>query len=87
VVVLRIITRAVATLVSAGYFGRDGGRRDEPEVCHTRCPRCDQKVRYAANRASREAMCPRCRRRWTLPATPEPLAKPRLPGLARRRVA
>lgn len=44
-----------------------------------RCGHCDQKVRYLAEKAGDLARCPRCRQSVVLPATPQPLAAPRLP--------
>ena len=44
-----------------------------------RCGHCDQKVRYLAEKAGDLARCPRCRQPVALPASPEPLARPRLP--------
>jgi hypothetical protein len=70
-----IVVVSVAALAAAGYFVRSRGRSDEPEVCRARCPRCDQKVRYAADRAIRHAMCPRCYRRWTLPPVSAPVRR------------
>lgn len=79
--VVALIVAGVAAILAAGaYFLRAPGRRGEPAVHHARCPDCGQKVRYAPSRSGREAMCPRCRRRWTLPATPQPLEAPALSG-------
>jgi len=39
----------------------------------TRCPRCEQKIRYAANRAGRSGICPQCKYPLTLPSAPPPL--------------
>jgi DNA-directed RNA polymerase subunit RPC12/RpoP len=44
-----------------------------------RCACCEQKVRYLAAKAGDLARCPRCRQPVVLPATPQPLARPRLP--------
>jgi hypothetical protein len=73
VVVALIVAGVAAILAAACYFLRGGRRLGEALVHHARCPDCAQKVRYAPSRAGREAMCPRCRRRWTLPETPQPL--------------
>ena len=87
-VALLTVVAAVAALGVAGYLVWPRERPDEEDVCRARCPRCDQKVRYGAARASRQVMCPRCRRRWILPATPQPLpALPRASALLRRRSA
>ncbi len=42
----------------------------------SRCPDCGQKVRYRGSKAGRPGVCPRCRHRWTLPATPQQLPQP-----------
>ncbi len=51
-----------------------------------RCGHCDQKVRYLAEKAGITSRCPRCRGDVALPATPEPLAAPRLPYRAGERL-
>ena len=61
---------AVAILAAVGYFVYTSRRRDEPEVHHAHCPRCDQRVRFGPDRAGSQVRCPRCRRPWTLPGTP-----------------
>jgi hypothetical protein len=76
---------AVAMGMTAGYFLRGARRAEAPVVHRCRCPRCGQKVRYAACRASRDAMCPRCLRRFSLPSTPQPLAEPAVVGRTYRR--
>ena len=47
-----------------------------------RCPRCGQKVRYLAAKAGRDALCPRCLQRWTLPTTPQQVVPPGRQGYA-----
>jgi len=74
-VIALILAGATATLAGAGYFVWASGRRAEPVVHHARCPKCDQKVRYGPARAGQQIPCPRCRRRWTLPATGETSAQ------------
>jgi uncharacterized paraquat-inducible protein A len=64
---------ATAILAAALYVVR-GVQSAESEVHYCRCAECSQKVRYAASRAGREALCPRCRQKLTLPAKPQPLA-------------
>jgi hypothetical protein len=75
--ILAIVAAAAGAIGVAVYFVRNAGRRDTPEVCRAHCPRCDQRVRYGPERAGSNIVCPRCRRRWTLPRTtrlPEPAA-------------
>jgi len=67
VVVKLIVSGAARILAAGGSLLRGADPADEPAVHRANCPRCDQKVRYGAGRAGCEIMCPRCRRRWTLP--------------------
>jgi hypothetical protein len=67
VVVKLIVSGAAKILAAGGYLLGGAEPADEPEVHRATCPRCDQKVRYGPERAGRVIMCPRCRRRWTLP--------------------
>jgi DNA-directed RNA polymerase subunit RPC12/RpoP len=67
----------VATILVAG-----AGRlvlclaRRRQAVHHVfRCPACGQKIRYAAARAGTVGGCPRCWKKVTLPATPQPIEK------------
>jgi hypothetical protein len=55
--------------------------RAAPEKVYylVRCGHCDQKVRYLAEKGGATSRCPRCRQCVVLPATPEPLARPRMP--------
>ena len=39
----------------------------------TRCPNCEQKLRYSAHRAGKEAQCPRCATRFSLPTVARPV--------------
>src|SRR5271165_4999305 len=64
----------VAILAAIGWILRTARKPDEPGTYLYRCPECGQKVRYSARRAGRDALCPRCRQRCTLPLTPQPLA-------------
>lgn len=66
-VVKLIVSGAARILAAGGSLLRGAESADEPDVHRANCPRCDQKVRYGADRAGRDIMCPRCRRRWTLP--------------------
>jgi hypothetical protein len=88
--ILAVVAVALAGLGLAAYFVRAGAGGHSPEVCHAHCPRCDQRVRYGTARAGSQIMCPRCRRRWTLPTTaslPAPAAAWRGRELAGRRPA
>jgi DNA-directed RNA polymerase subunit RPC12/RpoP len=64
---------AAALLVTIAWRMRSARPSDEPTMYLYRCTDCGQKIRYAASRAGREALCPRCRSRCTLPTTPPPL--------------
>jgi len=46
------------------------GRRPPGEKCYFfgRCPKCNQKLRFLAEKAGKRALCPRCKEPWTLPA-------------------
>jgi hypothetical protein len=55
------------------------------ERLQSRCPRCGQKVRYAANRVGRAFSCPLCRFHWTLPAASQTVREPRTVYRVRRR--
>lgn len=46
-------------------------------IHHARCPApgCGQKVRYVPARAGQPVMCPRCKKQFNLPATPQPVPK------------
>ena len=65
---------AAALLATLAWWMRGARPSDEPAMCLYRCTDCGQKIRYAASRAGREALCPRCRSRCTLPTTPQPLS-------------
>jgi hypothetical protein len=66
-----LVLTGVALSATGAFLGlRVRGSRVE-EVHRFRCPGCTQKLRYAASRAGRTGMCPRCRKRWTFPSNPE----------------
>ena len=70
-------TVAIAALV-AGVFFVLRARKPKAEVMyHFRCPQCEQKLRYAASRAGRPAMCTRCTWRGLLPLKPQSVDNPR----------
>jgi DNA-directed RNA polymerase subunit RPC12/RpoP len=72
-----IVVGTVAVLATAGYFLLwRTGTRDATVYHYVRCPDCSQKVRYAAGRGGHQAICPRCKKKFDLPTTPQPLAKP-----------
>jgi DNA-directed RNA polymerase subunit RPC12/RpoP len=72
-VIIIVVAVAVALLASIAWRMRRARPSDEPTMYLYRCTDCGQKIRYAASRAGREALCPRCRSRCTLPTTPQPL--------------
>src|SRR5262249_15274854 len=66
-----ILSLAVVVLAAAVAIFYVWRRHHQEETFHYfRCPECGQKVRYLASRAGREAMCPRCAKKWTLPREP-----------------
>jgi DNA-directed RNA polymerase subunit RPC12/RpoP len=75
VTILFFVIAAVAMLAMIYRMVQSTKREQAPAHHYFRCLECGQKMRYSASRAGREASCPRCRHRWTLPATPQPLAK------------
>jgi hypothetical protein len=77
----------VLTLGVAGYIRWLARQRVGSVLHHARCPKCSQKVRYAAARAGRQAICPRCKLRFTLPATPQPVKPLEVPARLRRPVS
>jgi DNA-directed RNA polymerase subunit RPC12/RpoP len=59
-------------LCTLGAFVWIRGRRPQSEpMLLFRCTGCGQKVRYAASKAGRPGMCPRCGQRWKLPQEPQ----------------
>ncbi len=74
--VLIALLGATAMLAIAGYLVLRA-RSGQEELLHwLRCPACNQKLRYPARKVGGEGVCPRCKRRLTLPATPRSLSKP-----------
>jgi hypothetical protein len=55
------------------------GEVKTPDPLVTRCPGCEQKLRYAPKRAGREAQCPRCNNRFPLPRRPRSVVPPAAP--------
>ena len=72
---LLIVLGAAGVLAGAALWLRVR-RAEKTSIRWTRCPHCEQKVRFQASRAGRTSLCPQCRARWTLPATPEPPPAP-----------
>lgn len=65
-----------ATMATAGWWIHRARQPKALVSFRLRCPACGQKVRYNADRAGREAMCPRCRERLTLPIDSEVTGTP-----------
>jgi DNA-directed RNA polymerase subunit RPC12/RpoP len=57
--------------VGAAYWVLRARSAKETVFYRFRCPACSQKVRYAAEKAGRAGMCPRCGQQWTLPTEPQ----------------
>ncbi len=58
---------ALATPAAAGYWWARSRRPAAVIYSVFHCPRCRQKLRYPANHAGRQCMCPRCLKCSTLP--------------------
>jgi len=80
-----IAAGTTAILAAIGWMMRTTRKTDEPGMYLYRCPECGQKVRYSARRAGRDALCPRCRGRWVLPVTQQPLPPVEPTGRAQAR--
>lgn len=50
------------------------GAMSKAERPATRCPLCEQKLRYAHERAGKEVKCPRCSYRFSLPTVARPVS-------------
>jgi hypothetical protein len=62
---------ALAVMPGAWFYrARRARLTAERSVWHCRCPACDRKLRYRVLRASCQAVCPFCKRPFTLPALP-----------------
>lgn len=73
--IVTLITLGTLAALAAGYaYLRFRPVKEQP-FHYCRCPGCEQKIRYAETKAGREVMCPRCRQRWSLPATPQALPR------------
>jgi hypothetical protein len=64
-------TGKLAEKIGLNLTGAEGSVQAERPA--TRCPSCEQKLRYSANRAGREAKCPRCAHRFPLPLVARPV--------------
>jgi hypothetical protein len=67
---------AAAAAASVFYVCRTRQPKVE-EMYHFRCPSCEQKLRYAASKAGRPAMCTRCTWKGVLPLKPQSVDNPR----------
>lgn len=79
-VLIFLLAGTVAILALVGYLVVRLYAPSEEMFYFFRCPACGQKLRYLAHKAGRSAICPRCRRSVTLPATPQSVAKPESPA-------
>jgi hypothetical protein len=72
-----VMTGVVCGIVAAsaaGTFLWVRNRRTRTHAVLTcRCAGCGQKMRYPATRSGRGGICPRCGRRWILPANAQEL--------------
>lgn len=60
---------AVGAILSGIFFLRKGKTEEAKEpFFYFRCPNCEQKLRYLARLAGKQAHCPRCRQASALPA-------------------
>jgi LPXTG-motif cell wall-anchored protein len=60
----------VGLLLAAGSLWLVRRRAKSDPLCHYRCPRCGQKLRYHRSRSGKPAACTRCFFEFVLPATP-----------------
>jgi DNA-directed RNA polymerase subunit RPC12/RpoP len=75
---LIVISAVVIAASAVGvYLVRRARQRTTEEMHHFRCPTCEQKLRYAASRAGRPAMCTRCTWRGLLPLKRQSVDNPR----------
>jgi hypothetical protein len=74
-----IVASVVAIAASAAgvYWVLRARQPKAEEMYHFRCPSCEQKLRYAASKAGRPAMCTRCTWRGDLPLKPQSVDNPR----------
>jgi hypothetical protein len=70
-------TVALAAVAAGVFFVLRTRQPKAEEMYHFRCPQCEQKLRYAASRAGRPAMCTRCTWRGSLPLKPQSVDNPR----------
>jgi len=68
---------AFVALAAGVYYVLRARQPKAEEMYHFRCPQCEQKLRYAASRAGRPAMCTRCTWRGLLPLKPQSVDNPR----------
>jgi hypothetical protein len=91
--VVPLILGIVAALTLAGFYWARSRPGAQVSMYSFRCPGCQRKLRYAAHKAGRRGICPRCKAPCTYPAEPGPVEPPppSAPGTtlvrrARRRV-
>jgi hypothetical protein len=77
---LAFLLGAVAALGAAAYVWSRALRPEAPAALSWRCPHCDKKVRYPPAWAGRDAGCPGCKRRLTLPDSPSAAPGAGTPG-------
>ncbi|HMP15709.1 MAG TPA: hypothetical protein PKD72_01690 [Gemmatales bacterium] len=64
-------TGKLAEMIGISLPGMEGTAHAERPA--TRCPNCEQKLRYAASKAGAKVKCPRCAHRFPLPLKPRPV--------------
>jgi hypothetical protein len=74
--VLPLILGIAAALAVAGLFWARSRGGVAEEVYSFRCPGCQQKLRYAAHKAGRRGICPRCKAGCTYPTEPGSVEPP-----------
>jgi uncharacterized paraquat-inducible protein A len=70
------VLRSMWRLMEKVGLSRAGARPDKSDPLVTRCPHCEQKLRYAPKRSGKEAQCPRCKQRFDLPRRPSAVVRP-----------
>jgi DNA-directed RNA polymerase subunit RPC12/RpoP len=62
-------TGKLAEKIGLSLPGMEGSKQANRPA--TRCPNCEQKLRYTASKAGSEVKCPRCAHRFPLPVKPQ----------------
>ena len=60
------MTLLLAAILGYLYFGKSA--KSDEDYLYTNCEKCQQKLRYSAERVGRAGVCPRCRRGLVFPA-------------------